>query len=246
MTSTPTALAQEVVDPDEAAVTAEFIVFLKDASARRERSGPIQRFNQGRAAGCVEAEFTVNADLANHYRLGLFATPATYRADIRFANASSASDRDKDVRGMSIALADVPGDNLTAGSSRQDFVLNSHPVMVAPDTREFMALLRATEEGGLARILYFARHPALARIGLAAQQHPTCHLDIRDLEHDALPVRAWPGREVLRQALLDAHQPDAGRSTQLSQRCAQGASGRGRCLLRLHGAVPGRQPADAD
>ena len=42
-----------------------------------------------------------------------------------------------------------------------------------------MALLQATEEGGLARILYFARHPALARIGLAAQQHPSCHLDIR-------------------------------------------------------------------
>ena len=95
---------------------------------------------------------------------------------------------------MSIALADVPGENLTAGSSRQDFVLNSHPVMVAPDTREFMALLRATEEGGLARILYFARHPALARIGLAAQQHPSCHLDIR--YWSTTPYLFGPGRAV--------------------------------------------------
>ena len=37
---------------------------------------------------------------------------------------------------------------------------------------------RRTKPGGLRRILYFAAHPALARIGLAAQQHHSCHLDI--------------------------------------------------------------------
>ena len=79
---------------------------------------------------------------------------------------------------MSISIADVPGENLTPGSRSQDFVLNSHPVMVAPDAREFLALLEANEAGGLRRVLYFASHPALARIGLAARQHPTCHLDI--------------------------------------------------------------------
>ena len=171
-------LAEEVIAPDEEAVTADFIAFLEAASRRRHPSGPIRRFNQGRAAGCVEAEFLVSAGLPAALRVGLFATPGTYRAFIRFANASSATDRDKDVRGMSISIADVPGENLTPGARTQDFVLNSHPVMVAPDTKEFMAFLEANEAGGLRRILYFAAHPALARIGLAAQQHHSCHLDI--------------------------------------------------------------------
>ena len=189
-----TGLAHEIVAPDEAAVTAEFVAFLKEASRRRQPTGAVARFNQGRAAGCVEAEFVVEGSLPDAHRVGLFAAPATYRAHIRFANASSESDRERDVRGMSIALFDVPGENLTPGSARQDFVLNSHPVMVARDTREFMALLQAMEEGGLARLRFFAMHPALARIGLAAQGHPSCHLDIP--YWSTTPYLFGPGRAV--------------------------------------------------
>ncbi len=178
MTPSTRGLAEEVIDSGEAEVTAAFIAFLEAASRRRHPSGPIRRFNQGRAAGCVNAEFIVPADLPSALRVGLFAAPGTYPAFIRFANASSATDREKDVRGMSISIAGVRGENLTPGSTSQDFVLNSHPVMVAPDTKEFMAFLEANEAGGLRRILYFASHPALARIGLAARGNPSCHLDI--------------------------------------------------------------------
>jgi hypothetical protein len=171
-------LIEETVAADEAALTAEFIEFLKDASAKRYPTGTIRRFNQGRAAGCVEAEFTVRDDLALEHRVGLFAAPRTYHAFIRFANATSSTDREKDTRGMAITLSDVVGANLTPGQRRQDFILNSHPVMVAPDAREFLELLRANEAGGLKRILYFATHPKAARTGFASRQHPTCHLDI--------------------------------------------------------------------
>jgi hypothetical protein len=171
-------LVDETVSPEEAALTAEFIAFLKEASARRHPTGPIRRFNQGRHTACVEAEFTVRDDLPAPHRVGLFARAATYRAFIRFANATSGTDEEKDVRGMSISLADVPGMNLTPGEARQDFVLNSHPVMMAPDAREFLALLRANEAGGLRRILYFASHPKAARIAFASRQNPSSHLDI--------------------------------------------------------------------
>jgi hypothetical protein len=72
----------------------------------------------------------------------------------------------------------VHGANLIPGQTRQDFVLNSHPVMMAPDAREFLALLRANEAGGLKRILYFASHPKAARIAFASRQNPSSHLDI--------------------------------------------------------------------
>jgi hypothetical protein len=171
-------LAEERVTPDEAAVIDEFIAFLKAASLRRAGDGPVQRFNQARASGCVDAEFIVRDDLADHLRVGIFAQARRYPAFIRFANATSKSDRQKDTRGMSIKLTNVPGSNLTEGSSDQDFVLNSHPVMVAPDTKEFLDLLRAIEGGPVRTALYFASHPRLLRTARASRGRPTSHLDI--------------------------------------------------------------------
>jgi hypothetical protein len=171
-------LAREDVAPDEPKLHADFIAFLTDASLRRHPTGTIRRFNQGRHAGCVEAEFTVLGTTAPEHRVGLFAKAHTYPAWIRFGSASSQSDRERDVRGMSIKLSGVEGTNLTPGSTTQDFVLNSHPVMVAANTRDFLELLKALEAGGLSSALYFVTHPKSARIGFEARRNPTCHLDI--------------------------------------------------------------------
>ena len=51
-------------------------------------------------------------------RVGLFAQPRTYKARIRFANATSQSDNERDVRGMSIKVSDAASENLTAGRRR--------------------------------------------------------------------------------------------------------------------------------
>ena len=174
----PTSLGEETVAPDEAAVTARFIEFLKESSRKRSAGGPIQRFNQARASGCVDAEFTVPDGLPANLRVGLFATPRTYQAWIRFANASTQSDRERDTRGMAIKVMGIAGENLTPGSTAQDFVLNSHPVMMVPGTREFLELLQANEAGGFRRTLYFLTHGKAARIGFASRSNPTSHLDI--------------------------------------------------------------------
>lgn len=169
---------QEQIAPDEDRLIEDFMTFMKTASFARHPDGAVRRFNQGRASGCVDAEFTVLEALPAELAVGLFAKPRTFRARIRFANASSATDRDKDIRGMSIRLHDVPGPNLTEGSTVHDFVLNSHPVMPAADTREFLALMKAMEAGGLQRALYLLSNPKAALIGARARQQPSCHLDI--------------------------------------------------------------------
>lgn len=189
-----TGVAAEHPLPDEEAVTREFIAFLKQASERRHPTGIMRRFNQPRHAGCVDAELVVPEGLRDELRVGIFAAPHRFRARVRFASASSSTDREADVRGMSIRIEDVGGENLTAGATAHDLLLNSHPVMVAPDTREFLDLLRAMEAGGVRRILYFLTHIRAARIGLAARQQPTSHLDIP--YWSTTPYLFGPGRAV--------------------------------------------------
>lgn len=179
MTAHSPALAEETIAPDEAALTEEFVAFLKNVSARRHPSGVIPRFNQGRAAGCVDAEFIVPPDLPAELRVGIFAQPQTYRARIRFANATSQSDKEKDVRGMSIKVSGVEGSNLTPGHREQDFILNSHPVMLVGHTREFLGLLQAVDAGGMRAALFFLTHPRAAAVAMASRQHAGSHLELR-------------------------------------------------------------------
>jgi hypothetical protein len=212
-------LAEEVVAADEAAVTAQFIAFLKAATGKRYPSGPRRRFNQGRATACVEAEFTVLGELRPEHRVGLFAVPRTCAAWIRFANAASATDRERDIRGMSVRVLGVTGRNLTPGATMQDFVLNSHPVMMAPDTRRFLELLRANEAGGFRRTMYVLTHPGALRAGLAARANPTCHLDLsywsttpylfgpnRAVKYIAVP--SSPRRSAMPSTLTDTYLQD--------------------------------------
>src|SRR5262245_4639442 len=178
MPGTTDDLAQETLLPDEGLVTTEFISFLKAASEKHHPLGPLPRYNQGRAAGCVDAEFIVSDNLPVDLRVGLFANAHTYAARIRFAHASTDSDKEKDVRGMSIKVLGVAGENLTPGETAQDFVLNSYPVMMVGGTADFLDLLRAREEGGVREAAFFAKHPRAAAIALASRQHATSHLEI--------------------------------------------------------------------
>ena len=95
---------------------------------------------------------------------------------------------------MSIKLADVGGRNLTAGESHQDFILNSHPVMMVGHTKTFLELLKAVESGGLAEGLFFISHPQAAMVALASRQHATSHLEIP--YWSTTPYLFGPGRAV--------------------------------------------------
>jgi len=217
------AFSDEAVAPDEAAITARFIAFLQTATLRRDPSGPRRRFNQGRATACLEAELTVRGDVPAEHRVGLFARPRTYRAWIRFANAASATDRERDIRGMSIRMFDVAGTNLTPGATVHDFVLNSHPVMMTADARGFLELLEANEAGGVRRATYFLTHPKSVRIAMAARTNPTCHLDLtywsttpylfgpdRAVKYIVAPTS--PRRSPMPPALTDGYLRDAMRT----------------------------------
>jgi hypothetical protein len=152
------------------------------------------RFNQGRAAGCVDAEFTIPEGLPSELRIGLFAQPRTYSARIRFANATSSSDREKDVRGMSIKVLGAGGDNLTPGEPALDFILNSHPVMMVGGTRAFLELLEANTAGGGKRLIYFLLHPRAASVAFASRKNASSHLETT--YWSTVPYLFGPGKAV--------------------------------------------------
>jgi hypothetical protein len=187
-------LAAETPAADEPEVIAEFVEFLRAASVRRTPSGAMPRFNQGRTSGCVTAEMTVPADLPAELRVGLFAVPGKYAARVRFAHASSDSDTERDVRGMSIKVFDAGGVNLTSGESAHDIILNSHPVMMVGQSREFLALLRANDAGGARRVLFFLSHPRAAAVAVASRQHHSSPLEIS--YWSTTPYAFGPGRAV--------------------------------------------------
>ena len=95
---------------------------------------------------------------------------------------------------MSIKVLDVAGDNLTPGQSAQDFILNSHPVMMVGHTRPFLQLLQAVDAGG-ARPALFLTHPQAAAVALWSRRHATSRLEISVLEHDAVSLRCGACRQ---------------------------------------------------
>ncbi|WP_052761327.1 catalase [Sedimenticola thiotaurini] len=116
--------------------------------ASRE-NGIIPRFNQAKSLGCLNATFRVHDGLEDSLRQGLFATPASYPARLRFANASQQDDSEKDIRGLSIKLFHVPGQPVWGAPGIQDFLLNSYPALFVATPEDFLAFIRARQDGSM-------------------------------------------------------------------------------------------------
>lgn len=165
---------------DEAEIELRLIELAKQTLRQRHPSGPTQRFNQPRHAGCLRAEFRVAADLPAELAVGLFSAPATYPTWIRFANASAAPDTEKDFRGMSLKLMGVAGPKLLGSASTQDFVLNSHPVLFVGTAEDFLSFIEYSLD--TSPVLFFLNpfdlHLKELAIVRAGRQHHAGHLAI--------------------------------------------------------------------
>ena len=173
-------LAEERPAADEAATTRRLIQLTRRALEERHGDGGMLRFNQARHAGCVRAEFAVERGLAADLAVGLFAAPRAYPAWIRFASSTTASDAEKDFRGMSLKLLGVDGEMLFGEASNFDLLLNSHPVLFVGTPRDFAAFIERSLDSD--PILFFLDpfdlHLRELRIALAGRQHHASHLEI--------------------------------------------------------------------
>jgi hypothetical protein len=107
---------------------------------------PIRRGQHPKQHGVVRAEFTVEPDVPDDLRHGLFLRPRTYPAWIRFSNGSQDDDAKGDIHGMAIKLMGVEGRKILKGEEdkqTQDFVLMDHPAFFSRDARSNRGLAEA-------------------------------------------------------------------------------------------------------
>jgi len=100
---------------------------------------PVERGQHPKHHGFVVARFTVDANLADELRVGLFREPKTYRAVIRFSNTGERDDRLPDNHGMAIKVFAVSSPDGRTGPQDQDFVLLDHPQFFTPNVARLLA-----------------------------------------------------------------------------------------------------------
>jgi hypothetical protein len=127
----------------------------------------MRRDAHSKSHGALKAEFTIERDLPPELRVGLFATPATYRAWVRCSNSSNTirPDGNRDVRGLAIKLMGVPGRKLMPGNedaSTQDFIFISTDQFPVRDVAGFDALAAAFLGDLFDKAYYFLTHQDVA------------------------------------------------------------------------------------
>lgn len=132
---------------------------------------PMLRGQHAKAHGTVHATVTIAGDVPLELRHGVFKTPATYDAWVRFSASSMApqSDAERDPAGLAIKLLGVTGTKVLedpGDDTSQDFVLVNGPqffVRNAVDYADFADCV-ARGEAAVARRPKLAKLPGLARL----------------------------------------------------------------------------------
>ena len=159
--------APDATSPGESAQTLALIERLKLMMLRRDAGGIQGRDVHLKMHGLMRAEFSVPPDLPPELRVGLFATPATYHAWVRFSNSANEikSDAKGDIIGIGIKLMGVPGRKMLdkqADAPTHDLILISAPNFPSRTAGEFDALVAAVIGNLWAKLSYFVTHPRVA------------------------------------------------------------------------------------
>jgi hypothetical protein len=132
-------LAEERIQPDEEAHLDDIITTFKAQLKGLWEPGYFERGGNTKTHAVLRAEFTVRDDLPENMRRGIFSTPDTYPAWVRYAGPGPYSPPDIDDVGflsMSIKVMGVPGAKLLEDErSTQDLICVTTPTFVTPDTK---------------------------------------------------------------------------------------------------------------
>lgn len=174
-------LGQETLQGNEQALANDLVRLIKQVSLKRDPAGPIMRLNQSKSQGCFIGSFRVLEDIPKRLQHGLFSTPNTYPTYARFANASTQGDSEKDLRGLSLRVENIEGEVIWGQQGRQDFLMNSHPVLFAESPEVFYDFIQAQFDDAVLGFFLnpFDSHYRALAILLRARDRPNSLFDIR-------------------------------------------------------------------
>jgi hypothetical protein len=203
-------LTQEPVLPGEAAAIESLIARLRAMMAHEWAGTTMRRDAHTKMHGAFKAEFTVERDLPPELKVGLFATPATYRAWVRCSNSVNTirPDGERDIRGMAIKLMGVPGRKILPGQedgTTQDFIVISTDQFPIRDAAGFDALAAAFIGDLFDKAIYFTTHPGVTLRLLAAFRRFANPLQIR---YFSCTPYAFGGAQVKYCATPHGRRPD--------------------------------------
>lgn len=151
------ALAEEKIMPDEEAVTRQITDQMCAFMEKHYRNSVALRAGNTKTHGLLKADFTVLPDLPDELRQGIFQTPRSFKAWVRFAGPGPFAPADADDNGilsMSVKLMGVEGEKLIDDEKwTQDFTGISAPTFTTPNIWENLKLQKRIFAG--TPVLYF-------------------------------------------------------------------------------------------
>jgi hypothetical protein len=147
--------------PEGEELQIEQILTVSKFSMERKPHPPTRRDQHPKSHGYLQGELIVEENIADDFKVGVFAKPKTYPIWIRFSNGGSDRDRDGnflpdttgDIRGMAIKLTAVEGTMAIddpAHQGEQDFILMNNPTFFIKDVLgylDFFPVIDAIKHG---------------------------------------------------------------------------------------------------
>lgn len=191
----------EVIPDDEPARFERHAELLGKRQQEQAKGATLGRALHAKGNLGVEAELEILDGIPAETRVGMFATPRTYRALARFSNGAPGRQSDKklDVRGLAIKVFGVEGKKLIPGmedETTQDFLAIRTPVLPIKDAEEFMTIVRVGKPPALMPVrmltsLGLRRGVAVIRSALRGLKLPQSPLAATSY-YSALPIKYGP------------------------------------------------------
>ena len=124
--------------------------------------GDMRRDAHPKHHGALRAELVVEPNLPPALAVGVFRSPRSYPAWVRFSNGSGTVQADhlRDGRGIAIKLMDVDGPKLMGDEARtQDFLFINHDVFAVKDASDYVELFRIIERDGAPTKFFLSANP---------------------------------------------------------------------------------------
>lgn len=157
-----------------------------------EGNRPAKRDQHTKDHGCVRGEFTVDPNLPEEARFGVFKEPRTYPVWIRFSNGFERSrpDYKPDVRGIAIKLMGVEGEKVLPEEKfekTQDFLLINYPVFFIRNAIDYLDFFQKRAENKMIRFFFPGWNPAQWRF----HEFIVALLSVKDQVPNLLSVQYW-------------------------------------------------------